>query len=234
MSHEVFLSHSHVDKVFADAICHWLEAADIRCWVAPRDIRPSEDWAEAIINAMDHSKVLLLVFSSSSNSSPQVRREVERAVNKGLHVLPFRIENVALSKSLEYFISTQHWLDAIGGDLESHLGELRDCIAQLLGRGAPVPGARAHPAAAPAAASTPAARGAHASAAPAGALLPGDQLERMTTLLARFIGPIAGHMVRRAATPGRSAQQVVDALALELDDEAERRQFLAQCGTLLR
>ena len=222
MSHEVFLSHSHVDKVFADAICHWLEAADIRCWVAPRDIRPSEDWAEAIINAMDRSKVLLLVFSSSSNSSPQVRREVERAVNKGLHVLPFRIENVPLSKSLEYFISTQHWLDAIGGDLESHLSELRDCVGALLGRGAP----RDVPA--------PALPAAPRLAAPAGAVLPGEQLERLSLILARFIGPIAGHMVRCAAVPGRSAQEVVDALALELDDEGERRQFLAQCGPLLR
>ncbi|MES2018529.1 MAG: toll/interleukin-1 receptor domain-containing protein [Pseudomonadota bacterium] len=215
MSHEVFLSHSHVDKVFADAICHWLEAADIRCWVAPRDIRPSEDWAEAIINAMDHSKVLLLVFSSSSNSSPQVRREVERAVNKGLHVLPFRIENVPLSKSLEYFISTQHWLDAIDGDLESHLGQLRDCVAALLGRGAP-----AAPAIGPALRST--------------AMLPSEQLERLCAILARFIGPIAGHMVRRAAVPGRSAQEVVDALACELEDDGERRQFLTQCGAALR
>jgi len=220
MSHEVFLSHSHVDKVFADAICHWLEAADIRCWVAPRDIRPSEDWAEAIINAIDHSKVLLLVFSSSSNSSPQVRREVERAVNKGLHVLPFRIENVPLSKSLEYFISTQHWLDAIDGGLESHLGELRDCVGALLGRSAQH-AAPSVPAALP-------------TAAPVGVALPSEQLERLSSVLARFIGPIAGHMVRRAAAPGRSAQEVVDALAFELDDEGERRQFLAQCGAVLR
>ncbi|MDB5756307.1 MAG: hypothetical protein JWR56_2735, partial [Massilia sp.] len=135
MAHDVFLSHSHSDKVFADAICHKLEANGIRCWVAPRDIRPSEDWAEAIINAMDNAKVLVLVFSSHSNTSPQVRREVERAVNKGLHVLPFRIENVPLSKSLEYFISTQHWLDAIDGELEFHLGQLHECIALLLARG---------------------------------------------------------------------------------------------------
>ena len=47
MAHDVFLSHSHADKVYADAICHRLEAGGIRCWVAPRDIRPSEDWAEA-------------------------------------------------------------------------------------------------------------------------------------------------------------------------------------------
>lgn len=220
MSHEVFLSHSHADKVFADAICHWLEAADIRCWVAPRDIRPSEDWAEAIINAMDRAKVLLLVFSASSNNSPQVRREVERAVNKGLHVLPFRIENVPLSKSLEYFISTQHWLDAIGGDLDSHLRELCDCVGLLLGR--------AQQAAAP---SAP--RAEAPAIAPAAALVPELQ-ERLSAELAHFIGPIAGHMVRRVALPGCTAQQVVDALALELDDERERQQFLARCAAALR
>ena len=219
MSHQVFLSHSHVDKVFADAICHWLEAADIRCWVAPRDIQPSEDWAEAIINAMDRSKVLLLVFSSSSNNSPQVRREVERAVNKGLHVLPFRIENVPLSKSLEYFISTQHWLDAIGGDVETHLRELCHCVGLLLGRGQP----EATPAVAPRTAAPP----------PAGAALPPAQQEQLGAALAQFIGPIAGHVVRRAAAPGRSVQEVVDALVLELDNEQERKQFLARCGAVL-
>ena len=222
MSHEVFLSHSHVDKVFADAICHWLEAADIRCWVAPRDIRPAEDWAAAIINAMDRSKVLLLVFSSSSNNSPQVRREVERAVNKGLHVLPFRIENVPLSKSLEYFISTQHWLDAIGGDVDTHLRELCDCVGLLLGRGQPEEAAPFTPRAA-----------AVPPAAPAGAALPSALQEHLGAALAQFIGPIAGHVVRRAAAPGRSAQDVVDALVLELDSEHERKQFLARCGAAL-
>lgn len=224
MSHEVFLSHSHVDKVFADAICHWLEAAEIRCWVAPRDIRPSEDWAEAIINAMDRSKVLLLVFSSSSNNSPQVRREVERAVNKGLHVLPFRIENVPLSKSLEYFISTQHWLDAIGGDVDTHLRALCDCVSQLLGR------TRQGPEAAPPFAP----RAAAPVIAAAGPTLPPALQEQLGAALAHFIGPIAGHVVRRAAVPGRSAQDVVGALALELDNEAERKQFLARCGAALR
>jgi hypothetical protein len=211
MSHQVFLSHSHLDKVFADAACHWLEASGIRCWVAPRDIRPSEDWAEAIINAMDSSKILLLVFSSSSNNSPQVRREVERAVNKGLHVLPFRIENVPLSKSLEYFISTQHWLDAVGGDLDTHLRELCDCIGLLLGQ----------------------TRQGTQPQAPAQAALPAALQEQLGAALAQFIGPIAPHVVRRAAAPGRTAQDVVDALALELD-EPERVQFRARCSTALR
>jgi hypothetical protein len=51
----------------------------------------------------------VLVFSASAYASPQVRREVERAVHKGVSLLPVRIEDVLPSKSLEYFLSTQHW-----------------------------------------------------------------------------------------------------------------------------
>ena len=221
MAHDVFLSHSHVDKVFADAICHKLEANAIRCWVAPRDIRPSEDWAEAIINALDTAKVLVLVFSASSNSSPQVRREVERAVNKGLHVLPLRIENVPLSKSLEYFISTQHWLDAIGGELEVHLEQLQECIGLLLGRGVVEPAAAQPQTASPAPAPVP---------APA---IDPQLLARIETLLARVVGPIARHLVRRGAAAGANPQVLVTALSLEIDEGLERRQFVASCNAVL-
>lgn len=33
---------------------------------------------------------MVLVFSSSANASPQIRREVERAVNKGIPIVPFK------------------------------------------------------------------------------------------------------------------------------------------------
>ncbi|MYM97498.1 toll/interleukin-1 receptor domain-containing protein [Duganella vulcania] len=224
MSLDVFLSHSHVDKVFADAICHRLEAADIRCWVAPRDIRPGGDWAEAIIDAMDKARMLVLIFSASSNNSPQVRREVERAVNKGLMVLPFRIENVPLSKSLEYFISTQHWLDAITGDLEDHLNQLCRSVAMLL--------ERLPPAAAP---SQPAAAAAPQQAVPAGFGAPPAPaidpavLAAIEQALAQELGPIARHLVRRALLAAPSRQQLVAALAQEIDDSAERQRFVARC-----
>jgi len=48
-------------------------------------------------------------------------------------ILPFRIEDVPLSKSLEYFISTQHWLDAINGNVEEHLKQLSESVLGLLG-----------------------------------------------------------------------------------------------------
>lgn len=223
MSYDVFLSHSHVDKHYADAICHCLERAGVRCWVAPRDIRPSEDWAEAIINGMDQCRILLLIFSSHSNNSPQVRREVERSVNKGLTILPFRIEAVPPSKSLEYFISTQHWLDAFGRDLDASLAELLQCVTAVLGTRQPDQTA---PQAAPAPAFIPA----PAPSIVVPPLLQDAELEPVALELARFVGPIARKLVKRATVAGRSRQDVIAAVALEIDDTAERKQFLSRCG----
>ena len=38
MPFDVFVSHSLKDKAIAEAVCSRLEAAKIRCWIAPRDI----------------------------------------------------------------------------------------------------------------------------------------------------------------------------------------------------
>jgi hypothetical protein len=112
VAREVFVSYSQPDYACAMELVARVESEGIDCWVAPRDIAPSADWAAEIIDAISNSRVMILVFSASSNDSPQVRREVERAVHKNVCVLPFRIENVVPSKSLEYFLSSQHWMDA--------------------------------------------------------------------------------------------------------------------------
>ena len=77
---------------------------------------------------------MVLVFSSGSNDSDQIKREVERAVHQGIAVVPFRIEDVLPNKTLEYFISTQHWLDALTPPLEDHLAHLAETITVLLAK----------------------------------------------------------------------------------------------------
>jgi hypothetical protein len=131
MPHDVFISHSSKDKSVADAVCATLEASGIRCWIAPRDVLPGANWGEAIIDALSTSKAMVLIFSANSNESGQVVREVERAINKNIPVIPFRIENVPLSKAMEYFISTAHWLDAFPL-YESHLAVLSQRLVGLI------------------------------------------------------------------------------------------------------
>jgi hypothetical protein len=45
MAHDVFICYSANDKAAAQSICARLESAGVRCWIAPRDIRPEMSWS---------------------------------------------------------------------------------------------------------------------------------------------------------------------------------------------
>jgi hypothetical protein len=137
MAFDAFISYSSLDKPTADAACAMLESLGIRCWIAPRDVMPGREYGAAIVDAIHQSRVLVLVFSSHANQSPQVGREVERAVNKGIPIVPLRIENISPTQSLEYFIGTVHWLDALTPPVESHLHRLGEAVQALLRIDAP-------------------------------------------------------------------------------------------------
>lgn len=132
MVHDVFISYSKEDKPTADAVCGSLEAAKIRCWIAPRDVLAGMNWGGSIIRAIGECRVMVLVFSSHSNNSQQVLREVERAVNKSVVIVPFRIENVEPSEDMEYYVSAPHWLDAVTPPLSAHLERLRTTVQAIL------------------------------------------------------------------------------------------------------
>jgi hypothetical protein len=134
MAHDVFISYSSHDKPTADAACAALESRGMRCWIAPRDVFPGEEYAASLVRALHESRVMVLVFSSGANRSPQVLREVERAVSRGVPILPLRIEDVPPSEAMEYYISSRHWLDALTPPLEQHLVRLADTVKFLLSR----------------------------------------------------------------------------------------------------
>jgi hypothetical protein len=132
MKFDAFISYPHQNKAVADAACAMVEAAGIRCWSAPRDVDPGDEWAEAIVNAIDHCTVMILIFSSHANQSKQVRREVQRAFDRDVPVVPFRVENVMPEKSLAYYMGPVHWLDALTPPLEEHLQKLLARVKALV------------------------------------------------------------------------------------------------------
>lgn len=132
VAHDAFISCSSKDKTIADAVCARLESRGVRCWIAPRDVRPGRAYGEEIIDAIHECKVLVLVLSSNANLSPHIPKEIERAVSRGIPIIPLRIEDVTPAKSLDYFISSVHWLDAITPPLEEHLESLASTILAIL------------------------------------------------------------------------------------------------------
>ena len=132
MAHDVFISYSSRDKPTADAVCYELEAAGIRCWIAPRDILPGQHWGAAIVEAIHSSRLMVLILSANANASDQVLREVERSVHRSIPIIPFRIEEFELASAFEYYLSVPHWLDAMTGPMEDHIQRLVHTAKVLL------------------------------------------------------------------------------------------------------
>jgi hypothetical protein len=134
MAHDVFVSYSSQDQATALAVVNALESNGVRCWMAPRDIRAGDVWAQAIVNAITSARALVLVFSSGANRSGHVASEVDAAIRKGAIVVPLRIENVMPDGALEFHLRSRHWLDALTPDLGRHLGDLVGTLKALLGQ----------------------------------------------------------------------------------------------------
>ncbi|MCW3110054.1 MAG: hypothetical protein JWQ09_4560 [Segetibacter sp.] len=130
----IFISYSSKDKNYANAICNYLEKNKIKCWIAPRDIIPGVEYGEAIIDAIHRSKIVILILTSHSNSSKFVTKEVERAVSKGAIILPIRLEDIQPTKTMEFFLSSAHWLDALSPPIEIHLKKLSDTVEYLFNK----------------------------------------------------------------------------------------------------
>jgi TolB-like protein len=128
----VFISHSSEDKTIADTICQRLESDGIKCWIAPRDIEPGSDWTKAIMQGIESSRVLILVFSRHANDSDHVYREVAKAFSSRLAVVPFRIEAISPTSGLSYYLNTVHWLDAVNQPLDRPISTLVERVKALL------------------------------------------------------------------------------------------------------
>lgn len=107
----IFLSHSSKNAKEAEAVCKVLEQAGHKCFLAPRDIPSGREYAEEIVNGIDSSSAVVLLLSEAANSSPHVLREIERAVSKKLSIIVYKLEDVELSKSMEYFLMTHQWVN---------------------------------------------------------------------------------------------------------------------------
>lgn len=132
--HDIFICSAKEDNGIALAMCKFLEAQGLACWIASRDIQAGKDYARSIIDAIQSSSVLVVVLSEQANLSNHVRIEVERAFTHNINILPFRVQDVQPQQSLEYFLSSYHWLDAIDGKPADHFDALSRNCAALLGR----------------------------------------------------------------------------------------------------
>jgi hypothetical protein len=133
MAHDVFISHAHKDEKFADTVCQKFESAGVRCWIAPRDIAREEDWKTAIQGAVGSSRVVILIFSNSTNSAPHIIREIANAYYTGRTIIALRLTKALPERDLLFYLGEASWFDAVNLPAERNLEALTARTKILLG-----------------------------------------------------------------------------------------------------
>ena len=124
MAHDLFISHSSRDKKMARAVCDILEAKGLKCWIAPRDIRPGQEWPVAIVNAVSSSKAMILIFTKNADQSVDVTKETLLAINQDVDIFPIKVEESLPSGVMKYYLADREWIDAVDKPLEEVLKPL--------------------------------------------------------------------------------------------------------------
>lgn len=196
-----FLSYSRIDEDIALRFADDLRAAGVSVWVDQYDIRPSEHWDRAIERAVQACGGLIVILSPRSAASDNVADEISFAIEGGKKVLPILIEKCTIPLR----ITRMHMIDATA----SYDRALRQCLAEIQ-RVDGVPPPRVAPA-----------------ARPAPVPLAPEAVSAAERQLAGFVGPIASILAAKAAARAGSVAELYGELALHVQDDRERKRFLA-------
>lgn len=129
MPKQVFISHASKDAEEALMLANYLEARGLSCWLAPRDIPKGSEFAEALLDGIDESHIMLVLLTEIANCSQHVVREINHAVDRRKPILPVRIGDFELSRSIQYYISHTQWLVIPDGvTLEESLAQIEEAI----------------------------------------------------------------------------------------------------------
>ncbi len=114
-NYDVFISHKTTeDGAIANRLVACLESRGLKCWIAPRDIPASKNYASAIVDGIERSSVFLMLFSRYANESKDIVREVHQASSFQIPILTVRLDNTKFSPDLGYFLSLPQGIGPFG------------------------------------------------------------------------------------------------------------------------
>ena len=174
-SADVFVSYSREDKDKVLELAAQLRAAGVNLWIDQGGIDGAAMWGEAIVNAIEHAKVMVLMVSESSVRSHNVAKEVVLTSERKGYILPVLLEPTVIPPSLKYPLAGIQQIEYFQGDSAENLRAILRSLEKLGVALAP-PAGSATADGAGSARLAGAATGEHAAEAGALAVLPFDNI----------------------------------------------------------
>jgi TIR domain len=131
MSYDIFLSYCRNDKALADQFIEAAKQRGLTVWY-DQMISGGQDWRNSIVEALQNSKSLVILFSEASNDSRQLIKELAIADNFTTLVIPILIEDTEPRGSYLYEMASRNWMNLYPNP-SSRLDGLMDRLAAQLG-----------------------------------------------------------------------------------------------------
>lgn len=127
----VFISHSSRNARVALEIRQLLADRGVSSWLAPLDIPPGASYGECIVAGIQECRMLLLLLTHEANASEPVAKELELASRYGKRIVPLRLSALTPAKSLEFFISSAQWVDAIATPVKQRIDDVVNVLRDV-------------------------------------------------------------------------------------------------------
>lgn len=135
MKYDVFVIYSSYDLHLVNKIVDYLENTvdvGLKCFYACRDIPTGVNYAKAIVDALDNSRMMVVVFSEDFNKSEHVDREIELACEEKKPIITFKISDEKFEGAKKYYLKNLNWIEAFV-NTESMFKNLYLDICKVLG-----------------------------------------------------------------------------------------------------
>jgi len=109
----VFISYDFDNENEVKKMVNFLEAKNIPCWYAPRDIPYGKDYNTCIAQEIEKSEVVIVFITKAVGESKFVPKEIERALSYNKLIIPILAESIALPKNLELFLGNIQRFDLV-------------------------------------------------------------------------------------------------------------------------
>jgi hypothetical protein len=142
---EVFISYSRKDKDFVRRLDEALKSRGREAWVDWEDIRPTEEWMQAIYAAIDGADTFVFVLTSDSVASVVCGREIAHAAAHNKRTVPIVGRDVDVATVPEP-LAKLNWIfcresddfekatDSLISALDTDLDSVRACTCDRVGK----------------------------------------------------------------------------------------------------
>ena len=131
---QVFISYSHADTALVARISNVLVAHDLLVWT-DQNLKPGDDWRKETIDALEASirnGFVLVVISETSLRSAYVKREFDKAKDRGAKLIPIYVDDVQLSEQLMLTLGDIQGVRISSDPTDEELDRLVDSIMRCV------------------------------------------------------------------------------------------------------